>query len=176
MNPIVKGDLVAMHYTGRLENGEVFDSSSGRDPLEFTAGGYDLIPGMSNGVLGLKVGDKKTLTIPCEEGYGPRNEDLMHKVPRANAPKEAKVGDQFMVRGPGMEIPVVVTAITDSEITIDANHFLAGKTIIFDVEIVRIDAGKGDLTPPHSCGCSSEGCESSGCGSGGCGSGGCGDH
>jgi peptidylprolyl isomerase len=176
MSAITKGDLVSMHYTGKLQDGEVFDSSNGGEPLEFTAGGQDLIPGMSNGVLGMKVGEKKTLTIPANEGYGDHNPDLIHQMPRANAPAEAKVGDQFMVRGPGVQIPVVVTKITDSHITIDANHPLAGKTLVFDVEIVRIDAGKGDLNPKHSCGCGDGGCGSDdGHSGGGCGSGGCGD-
>lgn len=176
MTQIAKGDLVQMHYTGKLEDGEVFDSSSGRDPLEFTAGGFELIPGMSNGVFGMKVGDKRTLTIAPADGYGDHNPDMIHKLPRANAPETTKVGDTFMVQGPGMRIPVVVTEVTTQHVTIDANHPLAGKTLIFDVEIVKIDVGAGDLNPSHGCGCGDSGCGDGGCGSGGCGSGGCDDE
>ncbi|CAG5082125.1 FKBP-type peptidyl-prolyl cis-trans isomerase [Parvicella tangerina] len=135
-------DKVRVHYTGTLKNGEVFDSSEGKEPLEFTIGAGQIIPGFENGILGMKVEESKTLDIPANEAYGERKEDLVQEVPKTQLPPEItpEVGMQLMSQTPnGQQIPLVVTEVKDSSITVDANHPLAGKDLIFEVSIVSIN-------------------------------------
>lgn len=137
--PAQNGDTVRVHYTGRLESGEVFDSSEGGDPLEFQIGSEQVIAGFDKNVRGMNVGDKKTITIEPDDAYGPHNEGLVGKVERAaiNLEGEPQVGMELALQLPdGNQIPVVITAVTDEAVTFDANHPLAGRKLIFDIERV----------------------------------------
>lgn len=131
---VAAGDQVFVDYTGRLEDGSVFDSSEGRQPLEFTAGAGQMIKGFDAAVIGMKEGEKKTITLSPEEAYGMPSPDLIVQVPLANVPNRTKIGD---VLYSGSQ-QVIVIAVTNETVTIDANHFLAGKALIFDIEIVGI--------------------------------------
>jgi peptidylprolyl isomerase len=144
-----EGDKVKVHYTGRLENGDVFDSSEcGEDecgcetgPLEFTIGEGDVIPGFEKGVIGMSVGESKTLNIPVEDGYGDRHDEMVAKVEREHMPSDLapEVGMRLEVtQEDGQQFPVVITEVTDTHITLDANHPLAGRDLIFDIRLVEI--------------------------------------
>jgi peptidylprolyl isomerase len=141
MSHAQKGNKVKVHYTGRLADGTVFDSSRGRDPLEFTLGSGMVIVGFDNGVTGLKVGESKTVEIPAAEAYGEARPEMIIRVPKAAVPPEMvlAVGQELgLPQGNGSAVPVIVTEITDSEIVLDANHRLAGKDLIFDLELMEI--------------------------------------
>ncbi|WP_343701966.1 peptidylprolyl isomerase [Chitinophaga sp.] len=141
MQQVKTGDTVRVHYHGRLNNGNTFDSSEGRDPLEFTVGAGMVIKGFDNGVLDMKPGDKKTLNIPIEEAYGPKNDELIMEFPKANIPADLNpsVGMELQMSNPqGQVFPVKVAAIGTEFITLDANHPLAGEPLIFDIELVEI--------------------------------------
>jgi len=136
------GDKVKVNYTGTFEDGTEFDSSEGREPLEVTVGSGQVIPGFEMGLLGMAVGDKKTITITPEEGYGQIREDLIADVPKSQFPPELNltVGQQLQSQQPdGRVMNVTVKDIKDTMVTIDANHPLAGKTLLFDVELVEIE-------------------------------------
>ncbi len=138
---IESGDTVKVNYTGKLEDGSIFDSSEGREPLEFEVGSGNLIPGFENGVYGLKVGDKKTITIPVDQAYGPKREELMGKVPRSQFPEDMvlEIGRILQLPQPdGRAVNAVVADIDDSTVTLDGNHPLAGQVLTFDIEIVEI--------------------------------------
>ena len=135
------GDTVAIHYTGTLEDGSVFDSSDGRDPLEFEVGSGQIIPGLDSEIPGMTVGDKKTVVIEPEQAYGPINPDAKQAVPRGDIPDEIplEVGLPLQVQtAEGHAIPVTVAEVNDEEVVLDANHPLAGKTLKFDIELVSI--------------------------------------
>ena len=141
MSTVKPGDTVQMHYTGRLTDGTVFDSSEGKDPLEFPVGQGMLVPGLDREIVGMEIGEKKTVDVPFAEGYGARNEDMQQVVPRSNLPADLPlgVGQHLQMKGPdGQTMMVHVVAATDTEVTLDANHFLAGKDLQFDVELVSI--------------------------------------
>ena len=134
-------DKVKVHYTGKLTSGEVFDSSEGRDPLEFTVGGGQMIKGFDEAVSGMGLNEKKTVTIPSAEAYGERRDDLIQEVPRDQLPEDMQpeVGQQLMATNDlGHQTPVSVTAVEEKSITVDANHMLAGKDLVFDIELVEI--------------------------------------
>jgi peptidylprolyl isomerase len=138
--PAKNGDRVRVHYTGRLEDGQVFDSSKGGDPLEFTVGAGEVIPGFDEAVRGMSVGDSRTVEIESEDAYGPRRDGLVTQVSRevAQFPEEPRVGMHFALPlQDGSQIEVVVTEVTDTHVTIDGNHPLAGEKLIFDVELVE---------------------------------------
>ncbi|MHB9134491.1 MAG: FKBP-type peptidyl-prolyl cis-trans isomerase [Armatimonadota bacterium] len=135
------GDTVKVHYTGTLEDGSVFDSSESREPLEFTIGSGEVIPGFEEGVTGMAPGDTKTINIPADQAYGPEREELTTTVPRDQFPPdiEPEVGMQLQLRLPnGQPIPVRVCAVTDNEVSLDANHPLAGKDLTFKLDLVDI--------------------------------------
>ncbi|MGN6508151.1 MAG: FKBP-type peptidyl-prolyl cis-trans isomerase [Chitinophaga sp.] len=141
MQQVKSGDTVRVHYHGRLQNGNTFDSSEGRDPLEFKVGSGMVIKGFDNGVLDMKPGDKKTLNIPVEEAYGPKSDELIMEFPKANIPADLNptVGMELQMSNPqGQVFPVKVAAIGSEFITLDANHPLAGEALIFDIELVEI--------------------------------------
>lgn len=141
MTAAKSGDKVRIHYTGTLSDGSTFDSSEGRDPLEFTLGSGQVIPGFDTGVTGMVVGEKKTIEIPCEEAYGPVQEGARQDVPRAQIPVEIplEVGIQLQMQSPqGQVIPVTVVEVTEETVTLDANHALAGKDLTFALELVSI--------------------------------------
>lgn len=142
METAKKGDVVRVHYTGRLTTGEQFDSSADRQPLEFTVGAGQMIPGFDSGVLGMAVGEKKVLNIPAGEGYGDWNESNVIPFPKKNIPADLKVekGMGLTMRNEdGRPFNVTVAEIKEEEIILDANHFLAGKELVFDVELVDIN-------------------------------------
>lgn len=141
MSTIKNGDTVKVHYTGTLENGEIFDSSENRDPLQFTLGQGQLIPGFEKAVLGLKVGDSTTTNIPSAEAYGEHNPQMEVTVEKAQLPEgmTSEIGMQLQLNHPdGQPIPCVITKIEGEMVTIDANHPLAGKDLTFNIEIVEI--------------------------------------
>ncbi len=136
-----KGDTVAVHYTGTLSDGTEFDSSEGREPLEFTVGAGQMIAGFDKAVDGMKVGETKTVTIPAAEAYGPVRPELVMEFPKSSLPQgmNPKVGDQLQMRtASGGSAIVKVTKVTDSSITVDANHELAGKDLTFKIRLVEI--------------------------------------
>lgn len=136
--PVVKeGDKVKVHYTGTLEDGTEFDSSAGRDPLEFVVGSGQMIAGFDKGVVGMKVGEKKTITLTPEDAYGYPTEERVMEVDKSQFPADLQLEVGMELAGPG-GFPVKVQAIGDSSVTIDANHPLAGKTLIFELELVEI--------------------------------------
>lgn len=141
MSQVKKNDQIKVHYTGKLTNGEVFDSSVGREPLEFTVGAGQMIPGFDSGVLDMKLNEKKVIEIPSAEAYGEKREDLMQEVPKIHLPQDMQpeVGMQLMAQLPdGGQQPLVVTEVKEETIIVDANHPLAGKDLVFEVEVVEI--------------------------------------
>jgi len=145
------GDKVRVHYTGRLLDGTQFDSSAGREPLEFTLGAGQMIKGFDAGVLGMRVGESKVLQIPPEEAYGPRDEEAVIEFPAENVPSDMKLepGMQLSLRNQyGQPVPVVVMAVRADVILMDANHMLAGEALVFDVELVEIVGAKPLIIMP----------------------------
>ena len=134
-------DKVKVHYTGKLTTGEIFDSSEGRAPLEFTVGGGQMIKGFDEAVNGMAVNEQKTVTIPSNEAYGDKNDALIQDIPREQLPEEMQpeVGQKLVATNDlGHQTQVLVTAVSEETITIDANHELAGKDLVFDIELVEI--------------------------------------
>lgn len=135
-------DKVKVHYKGTLKSGEVFDSSEGKNPLEFTLGQGQVIPGFDQGIHGMEINEVKTIDIPAAEAYGEVKQELIQKVPKENVPAEIKpeVGMKLVSKTPnGHEIPIVLTEVAEDSITIDANHPLAGKDLVFEVTLVEIN-------------------------------------
>jgi peptidylprolyl isomerase len=136
-----QGDVVRVHYTGTLTDGTQFDSSVGREPLEFTVGAGQMIKGFDSGVVGMNVGEKKTLNIPAHEAYGERDDQAIIEFPATNVPADMKLepGMQLTLRNQyGQPVPVVVMEVRADVIVMDANHMLAGKELVFEVELVEI--------------------------------------
>ena len=129
------GDTVSVNYTGTLDDGTVFDSSQGRSPLTFKVGSGQVIKGFDDAVIGMAVGDKKTVHLTPDEAYGQHRSDLVLKIPAANAPSGLKVGDQVQL---GNGAPAKVTDITGDTVTVDANSPLAGKALNFEIELMKI--------------------------------------
>ncbi len=142
MAAVVKeGDRVRIHYTGTLSDGREFDSSRGREPLEFTVGAGELIPGFERAVLGMHVGEKKVVTVAAEEAYGPYRPELVVEVPREQLPAtlEPQVDQAVQIATPeGEVLPAVITAVSTASIELDANHPLAGEYLTFELEAVEI--------------------------------------
>ena len=141
MTTAQSGSTVKIHYKGTLENGDVFDSSEGREPLEFTIGSGQVITGFDEAVTGMNVGEKKSVTIPVEKAYGPRNDELVIQAPREHIPPDLnpEIGQRLEMGGPNGELLLVtVVEISDSHITLDANPPLAGMDLNFDIELVAV--------------------------------------
>ena len=141
MQQVKSGDKVKVHYHGKLRNGETFDSSQGREPLEFTVGGGQVIKGFDDGVMGMQVGDKRTVEIEVTDAYGEKNEDMVVEFPKEQFPPDMKpeVGMQLMMNnGQGQSFPVLVKEVREDNVLLDANHPLAGEDLIFDIELVEI--------------------------------------
>lgn len=139
--PAKNGDIVLINYTGKLADGTVFDSSEGREPLEAALGENMFISGFENAILGMEVGEKKTVTIKPEDAYGERVEELVLVLPRQDVPSHMTPEPGMMVQlamEQGEEFEAVITDVTDAEITVDANHPLAGEALTFDIELVAI--------------------------------------
>ncbi|HEY8919962.1 MAG TPA: peptidylprolyl isomerase [Chitinophaga sp.] len=141
MQTVKNGDTVRVHYHGTLINGTTFDSSEGRDPLEFKVGAGMVIKGFDSGVLEMQVGDKKRLEIPVDQAYGPKNDELIMDFPKANIPPDLKpeIGMELqMSNAQGQVFPVKVAGVSTEFVTLDANHPLAGEDLIFEIELVEI--------------------------------------
>lgn len=141
MKQVKEGDVVKVHYTGKLTNGKQFDSSEGREPLEFTVGAGQMIRGFDAALPGMNVGDKKTINIKAEEGYGERSEEAVIEFPKENVPPDMKLepGMQLTLSNQaGQPVPVVVKEVKEDIVVLDANHFLAGEDLVFDIELVEI--------------------------------------
>ncbi|WP_340103740.1 FKBP-type peptidyl-prolyl cis-trans isomerase [Rhodohalobacter sp. 8-1] len=141
MSKVKDGDTVKVHYTGTLKDGSVFDTSAEREPLEFKLGEGQLIPGFEKAVIGMEEGESTKIDIPVEEAYGEAREDLIINVPKDQLPEdvEPEVGMQLQVNQPdGQPVPVRVAEISDEELTLDANHPLAGKDLQFEIEVVEV--------------------------------------
>jgi FKBP-type peptidyl-prolyl cis-trans isomerase 2 len=141
MTKVKQGDTVKVHYTGKLEDGTVFDSSVGRDQLQFTVGSGQIIPGFDTAVLDMSQGDKKNTTISPEHGYGPVRKELMVVVERQQLPQDLnpQVGQQLMMkRSDGLEMVVRIAEVAEANVTLDCNHPLAGKVLVFEIELVEI--------------------------------------
>ena len=138
---VQSGDTIKIHYHGRLSDGTTFDSSAGRSPLEFTVGSGSVIKGFDDGVQGMTVGEKKTIEIPFLQAYGPEDPSMIIEFPVDRLPEDLKpeIGMQLnMNNAEGQQFAVTITDITDENIILNANHPLAGKDLIFDLELVEI--------------------------------------
>ena len=141
MTEAKSGDTVRIHYTGTLNDGTVFDSSQGRDPLEFTVGSGQIIPGLDKAIPGMSPGEKKSVPVPADEAYGQHHPEGVTQVPRADIPDSIPLEEGIMLQmstPDGRQVPVTVTELSETEVTIDANHQLAGKDLNFDIELVEI--------------------------------------
>ena len=138
------GDEVQVHYTGKLEDGTIFDSSEDGEPLSFTIGENRVIPGFEEAVTGMEPGDSKTTEVEPEQAYGEHREDMVMEMDRDQIPGEVdpEVGQQLQLRlENGQTVPVLITALGEDTVTIDANHPLAGRKLIFDIEVVDVSEG-----------------------------------
>jgi FKBP-type peptidyl-prolyl cis-trans isomerase 2 len=151
MSTVKAGDVVRVHYKGTLTSGEVFDSSAGREPLEFTVGAGQMIPGFDAGVVGMALGEKKVVTIPAAEAYGEWIEENTIPFPKENIPADLKleVGMELTMRNhEGQPFNVVVADILEDAVVLDANHPLAGKDLVFDIELVELNPGQSRIILP----------------------------
>jgi len=151
MKQVKSGDKVKVHYHGKLTSGETFDSSAGREPLEFEVGSGMVIKGFDDGVTGMIVGEKKTINIPADEAYGPVNPDMLMDFPKERFPADMQLelGMQLMMSDPsGQQFPVKVNEIKEDVIVLDGNHPLAGEALIFDLELVEITGSKPLIIMP----------------------------
>jgi len=135
-----KGDTVRIHYTGKLDDGRQFDSSEGGEPLEFTLGEREVIAGFENAVEGMTPGDEKTVSIEPDQAYGQRDENLVQTVARDRFPEDAHIelGTQFQAATQNGPVVVTVVDLNDNDITVDANHMLAGQRLTFDLRLVEV--------------------------------------
>ncbi|MFP7569928.1 FKBP-type peptidyl-prolyl cis-trans isomerase [Marivita sp. S2033] len=143
MTQVKTGDIVSIHYTGTLADGATFDSSDGRDPLEFTVGAGQIIPGLDQAIPGMTVGDKKTVEVAADQAYGQPDPNARQAVPRSEIPADIPLepGTQLQMQTPnGQTVPVMVADVNETEVTLDANHPLAGKDLTLDIELVEIKA------------------------------------
>jgi peptidylprolyl isomerase len=151
MQQVQSGDTVKVHYHGRLTDGTTFDSSEGRDPLEFQVGSGMVIAGFDNGVVGMLVGDKKTVHIPVDDAYGPKNPDMIIEFPKEQVPSDMpmEIGMRLNLNNSqGQMVPVVITEIQEAAILLDANHPLAGEDLVFDIELVEIIGAPSRIIMP----------------------------
>ena len=142
MSAVKNGDAVKVHYTGKLEDGTVFDSSEGSEPLAFTVGGGEVIEGFDQAVVGMQVGETKAVVIPPEQAYGERQEGLVQTIPRDQmrlSGVEPEAGMGIEMRTPNGEvIPLLISEVTETTVTLDANHPLAGEQLHFDVKLIEV--------------------------------------
>lgn len=149
MQQVKQGDKVKVHYHGKLTDGTTFDSSEGREPLEFEVGSGAVIPGFDNGVMGMNVGDKKTINIPADEAYGQRHEELVMEFPKDRFPEDMvpEPGMQLMMNnGAGQQFPVIIVEVKDDAVILDANHHLAGQDLVFDIQLMDIESKSKIIT------------------------------
>jgi peptidylprolyl isomerase len=138
---VQNGDTVKVHYTGSLSDGRIFDSSVDREPLQFTVGAHQVVPGFEEAVLGMSLGESKTALLSADKAYGPRDNRLVIRVPKSQLPPNlsVKLNDRLQMQSPdGKVMNVVVAEVADDSIVLDGNHFLAGHDLTFDIELVEI--------------------------------------
>ena len=141
MTQAKSGDTVKVAYTGKLDDGTVFDSTENREPLEFTVGAGQLIKGFDEAVAGMSPGDSKTVELPPEEAYGPRRDEMVLAIDRERMPADSypQVGQQLqLTRQDGQPVPATITEVTESNVTVDANHPLAGRQLTFEIELLEL--------------------------------------
>jgi peptidylprolyl isomerase len=141
MSKVKAGDTVKVHYTGKLKDGSVFDTSREREPLEFEVNAGMMIPGFDQAVVGMEVGENKTVVIEAADAYGEVRDDMIATFPKSSFPDHItpEIGQQLTLNAPnGQPLNVTVTKVEDENVTLDGNHFLAGKDLTFDIEIVEI--------------------------------------
>lgn len=141
MDRAEQGNLVKVHYTGRLDDGTVFDSSEGREPLEFVLGGGQVIAGFERAVTGMAVGETRSARVPATEAYGPRREDLVLEVEREQFPEGVELSEGLelqLKQENGQAVPVTVAEVGGESVVLDANHPLAGQDLIFDLQLVEV--------------------------------------
>lgn len=141
MRKVKKGDTIVIRYTGCIEDGAVFDSTEGRNPLEFTVGEGEVLPGLEQGVIGMTPGETKTIIIPMEQGYGPHDKERVRELDKKRIPENFQplVGQQLqMYRADGLPLMGTVLAVSETSLTMDYNHPLAGKTLIFETALIEI--------------------------------------
>jgi FKBP-type peptidyl-prolyl cis-trans isomerase 2 len=151
MQQAKKGDKVKIHYHGKLNDGSTFDSSAGREPLAFEIGSGMVIPGFDDGVTGMTVGEKKTINIPADQAYGQVSEEMIMEFPLNQFPADMvpEIGMQLtMSNNQGQNFPVVIVELKDESVMLDANHPLAGKELIFDLELVEIEGASPLIIMP----------------------------
>lgn len=151
MAQVKNGDTVKVHYHGKLTDGTTFDSSDGREPLEFEVGSGAVIAGFDSGVTGMQVGEKKTINIPVDEAYGQKQEELLMEFPMDRFPADMKPEEGMqlnMNNGAGQNFPVVIKEVREDTVVLDANHPLAGEDLIFDLELVEIMGGSPLIIMP----------------------------
>lgn len=151
MQQVKSGDTIQVHYHGKLTDGSTFDSSEGRNPLEFEVGSGMVIPGFDNGVTGMTIGEKKTIVIPADQAYGPRADEMIMEFPKTQFPPDLtpEVGMQLnMSNGSGQQFPVRIVEVKEEVVVLDANHPLAGETLHFDLELVAITNSKSMIIMP----------------------------
>ncbi len=151
MEQAKKGDKVKIHYHGKLNDGSTFDSSAGREPLAFEIGSGMVIPGFDDGVTGMTVGEKKTINIPAAQAYGEVSEEMIMEFPLNQFPADMvpEIGMQLtMSNNQGQNFPVVILELKDESVLLDANHPLAGKELIFDLELVEIEGASPLIIMP----------------------------
>jgi peptidylprolyl isomerase len=135
------GDTVRIHFTGRLTDGTEFDTSRGREPLEFQIGAGEIIPGIEEAVEGMNVGETNTVTVPADRAYGPHHGEAMQRIPRAEIPDHIQLSPGLRLqaqRSDGQQILLTVVEVTETELMVDANHPLAGQDLVFDLELVEV--------------------------------------
>ena len=143
MGKVETGQFVSVHYKGTLQNGEVFDTSEGRHPLEVQIGEGQIISGFENALMGMSLNEKKVFTLDPEDAYGQKDESLTQSFPRADVPAEInpEVGQTVALSSPeGQQVPALITTVDDEKVVVDLNHPLAGQTLTFDIEVVGISA------------------------------------
>lgn len=136
-----RGNIVKVHYVGKFEDGTVFDTSREREPLPFTIGEGEVIPGFEEAVVGMNPGESKKVVIPAENAYGPRHDEMVLVVDRQNLPEgvDPQVGQQYQIpQSDGQSIVVTVTDASDSSVTLDGNHPLAGRALTFEIELLEV--------------------------------------
>ncbi|MBK6993194.1 MAG: peptidylprolyl isomerase [Chitinophagaceae bacterium] len=151
MAQVKSGDKIKVHYHGKLNDGETFDSSEGRDPLEFEVGSGMVIKGFDDGVTGMSVGEKKTINIPFAEAYGPINPEMIIEMPKDRFPEDLELGigmPLMMSYQQGQQFQVKIVEIKEEAVMLDANHHLAGKDLTFDLELVEIVAPVSRIIMP----------------------------
>lgn len=141
MSEAKTGNTVKIHYTGKLDNGTIFDSSKQREPFQFTIGQGQVIPGFEESVLGMQTGETKSFNIPCDKAYGQKQDELIIEIPKENIPNEVEydVGTHLQIQQPnGQVVAVLVKSINENTVTIDANHPLAGENLTFEIELLEV--------------------------------------